>query len=560
MQNQRSINTVSNLYIMSDNDLLISYSNAAIAVMVHKLFADRVQEFLSTPRGQIPWVKIRHGLEKNQQQVIIPQKWSSKEEPKKSPENDSYQHNENSGTTNTSENASIHLYPNVELLDSSDYTGHSQDRRGFYLLLVHSCKRPIQDISAMARKNISFAAKITHQIILNNKPEHIDDDTSDKEPKSFPSKDDIQRAATQIWRTIAPSLADLSAAKLRIDVHPKKYTNELCLGLQRECHQETKPNSTTNTKIDPFDGPITMTMSASKCTHRLFVIVSSSDCGKNEGISKQNIYWGLLDRMADEPFMDMKLNQEADKEIVVVSPDLEAGEDSNSTANVAAETPLSRAYYKLDQVWKEILKPNHDLVSALHRLEASAVDFGCAPGGWAQVLVHCIKAFKTVVCVDRGIIAKRITNIPHVHQVHGILEDSQSQVESYGPFAMVVCDASALWDDAMESFAQIVVHNSSDDKNNTADNESMVRINPKFTLPCIFVITLKCPHRRQNSIRGQIQKFKERIPTYLSAMTAAMYPDCLEIIETTSIVTHLMANSDAERTFVVIFEKAQKDN
>jgi hypothetical protein len=419
--------------------------------------------------------------------------------------------------------------------------------------------RPIHQISPMARQNISWAARITHQCSVQQASDGADN--NENNPLHLP--DFLDRIVGQIWESLPHEsipLAATDAGFLRVDAYPRSFAEQICLGLQTACAKYLAAKNTQPMQIpsDPFEGPISMTMSASKCTQRLTVIISEKESEKNNcdnSLSTRfNVHWGLMDRESDAAIMNMKFNHQANEEIKIVSPDPETGGEVKP--GIPIEAPLSRAYYKLDQVWNEYLEPQQTTLSRIQHLEASAVDFGAAPGGWLQVLAHRAKGLKSVCSVDRGKVADRVANLPHVHQIHGILEDSQEKIEPYGPFAIVTCDASKLWSDVVKWFTEIVVHKSPTlKKDGKTDLENQVE-SPKFTLPCIFVITMKLPFKTFGSIQRHVNLLHEKLPQYLSGMVAAMYPHIPQPVQTRSTIAHLMANSDSERTLIILFEEA----
>jgi 23S rRNA U2552 (ribose-2'-O)-methylase RlmE/FtsJ len=374
----------------------------------------------------------------------------------------------------------------------------------------------------------------------------------------------VQDLADQIWKTLPADKIPLvqsatsssNKGSLRVDVYPRNLAEQFCLGLQQACHREQSLQASETSPTDPFGGPVAMTMSASKCSHRLTIILSDSLQNAEENPNHKNqltykLYWGLMCRETDKSIMEMKLNHQASEEINVVAPDPETGGEVKP--NIPTETPLSRAYYKLDQVWNDYLEPERKTLDAIRRLEeASAVDFGSAPGGWTQVIAHRVPGLKTVCSVDRGIVAERVTKLPNVKYIHGIIDDCQANIEPSGPFAIVTCDASKLWSDVMDWFTKIVVQKAVQ-SNNDEDAKA------KFTLPCIFIITMKLPFKTLKSVQRHVELIHNKLQNYLSDMVAAMYPESLEPIQTRSVVAHLMANSDGERTIIVIFEQSKEE-
>ena len=151
---------------------------------------------------------------------------------------------------------------------------------------------------------------------------------------------------------------------LRVDCHPKEITEEICLQLQQQAAAANNDTTIPTTTIvtDPFEGPIPMTLSASKCTHRLTVIQQCRNgTARPPFVPTTGVSWiaPLLQRMTtdndDAIIMDLKLNHQAHAEIVRVPADNFTAADvvlaQNRTTDPTA--PLSRAYYKLHQVWQD---------------------------------------------------------------------------------------------------------------------------------------------------------------------------------------------------------------
>jgi 23S rRNA C2498 (ribose-2'-O)-methylase RlmM len=222
----------------------------------------------------------------------------------------------------------------------------------------------------------------------------------------------------------------------------------------------------------------------------------------------------------------MKMNQEAAGEIGVEPADSTTGKEVK--ANVDMKAPLSRAYYKLDQVWQDFLEPLNLPLS-----EGSAVDIGACPGGWTQVLVHRM-GMSQVVSVDPGRPADRILDLPQVTHAHCAM--AYADLEPHGPFSVVVCDASWVWVEVMKQLAEMVV------------------LKAKFMLPSAWIITLKVPFKTLGSIQRHIDRMHDTVPAQLNEMKDKMYPHTA--VRVRHQIVHLMANADCERTLIAIFEKA----
>jgi len=439
---------------------------------------------------------------------------------------------------------------------------------------------------------------LTHQIQFNSDTDSI---TSH-----------MDQLATKIADTLPihniPLLNNKDEHNLRMDVYPKTFTDLLSLELQRAIHAKHESNSSPAPQV-PYEGPIAMTRSASKCSHRLFVIIIAPQakctfvgCDNDNAdlqpssIRKSNILpddttyqtrvcWGWCDRAipSDTPMMEGRFNEFANQQLSNISPNHVTGEEIDGNV-VAVDTPVSRAYYKLDQVMSEILEAPQEvhIIRQLQQLKASAMDLGSAPGGWTQILANRYATANNdnnvrICSVDRGTLANRVANLPQVHYVRGLMEDPEVQValEPYGPFGLVVSDASQLWYELLDLFSTVIVRSPSaiiggetPKENSVADTseepatkrqkeESSGATNERFTLPCIVVLTTKLPYNRASSVKYNVEQVHKKLPNHLSKMAAAMYPAArFPLVQTRYTIQHLMANSPSERTMIAIFEKA----
>ncbi|CAB9518831.1 FtsJ-like methyltransferase [Seminavis robusta] len=483
-----------------------------IGVMVHKQYVDRVKNYLLLPADyKIPWQVLEHTT------ACTPATKKPKTEPPNTP------------CTISSQDA---INKNAILLDTTETEGMSHDRQGHQILCCKDTVRPIHLISPLARQNMAWAVKLSHQ------------------GRSTTGTANITQSMVETLPDM-PLVGNSLKQALRVDIYPKSFTEEICLGLQRACHAQLLTTDTDHPVPDsPFDGPVAMTRSASKCSHRLAIIIIHQINGDNNGsttTTTHDVYWGWMDRTQQDhaSIMDIKLNEFARHELLHVAPDHVTGKEVQGRT-VPVETPLSRAYYKLDQVWNQVLlSQQQDTLSKIK--QASAVDFGSAPGGWTQVLAFQ-DLFRTVCSVDKGKVADRISQHPKVQYIPSLVEDCQALVESQGPFGMVVCDASLLWNEALDLFEKVIVRKSS-----SSESDNLTA--PKFTLPCIFVITLKLPFQTLQSIRRHIDMIHQRLPECLASMAATMYDCSNPPIQSRHYLLHLMANSTSERTLIVVFEE-----
>jgi 23S rRNA C2498 (ribose-2'-O)-methylase RlmM len=241
---------------------------------------------------------------------------------------------------------------------------------------------------------------------------------------------------------------------------------------------------------------------------------------------------GLMNRAIEREckIMDLNLNYAAAEEIVVIPADNTNGHDI--IENVPSIVPLSRAYYKLDEIWKCYLS---NLVSSTWEWGGIAMDLGACPGGWTQVLVHEM-GFQNVLSVDPGILSDRVLNLSQVtHIRNNILS---ADITSHGPFSILVCDASDVWIKILEQIETVVVEKC------------------EWSLPSVCIITLKLPFKTLKSVKRHVDRIQNVIPVFLQRISRKMFPGKGDIQIQSSIV-HLMSNSSSERTLLATFTNAE---
>jgi hypothetical protein len=391
------------------------------------------------------------------------------------------------------------------VLDTPALTGVSRARRGHVLLLLHNVRRSLfASLSPVARQNISWVARITEQESFSQSCGHS--------------------LGPALWNSLLKAGFDVCTDQIRVDCYPRHRIEEVCLVLQRAA---TAAGSGGPPPADPFEGIVSMTMSRSKSTCRLTVIIDAQQDGTIE-----QWYWGVEHRSDEVHFEDMvqlRLNHEAAEEIKVLPADI------NPVADCTA--PLSRAYYKLEQVWRDLQALPDDMLRELCK-GGTGLDVGASPGGWTQVLVHRF-GMKKVIAVDKAVLANRIRTHPAVKHVSSAVECSETAtaLNITAPYSVVVCDASVLWSELLDMTLQHVF------------------LKTKFCLPALVVFTLKLPFKTLNSIQRRVERIQEKLPRYLTELCDAMYPGNSTNVRTRFSSVHLMANADTERTLIVLFEE-----
>lgn len=397
--------------------------------------------------------------------------------------------------------------------------GGRKDRRGYALLILQGVvsEDALKNLSPIARQNISSGHHLTHRVMKTT-------NTSD--------------VGLTLYKLLTERGFDASNSQLRVNCFPKADTEAICLGLQQAAASKDADQSS----IQAYEGAISMTLSASKSTHTLHLIREDMDDGSS-------CYWiGLENAVTDEATAMIKLNDHAAKEVIIEPVDQSTGKDVSSTPLTDPNAPVSRAYYKLHQVWEEVLDP---LFSAAIRSKGTAFDLGAAPGGWTQI---CRKHFPRVVAVDPGNLANRIIENDGVH--HIVAELSSIEVATAlqkhtaaNPLSLLVCDASTDSNEVIDRILALLKRLQTDVDNSAACT--------KWSVPSAWVVTLKLPYKTVGSLTRNLTKVTDKIPQQLATAVDLMSFDATATTKPISVrykVVHLMANSESERTLIAIFD------
>ena len=509
--------------------------------------------------------------------------------------------NSSSSTTTTTSTSNTAL-----ILDTwTAETGPTRYRRGYFLVLVRSTDtslRRLADLSPMARRNMAWIGRLSHCSFSttstststststckrrrrkSSMPQNVSsshhNQQQQQQQRTVAAANDEKEATTAksttgdwtelgrlLWETCAEHAISVEDHVLRLECHPRALVDDVCLALQTAAARALQlPTLPT----EPFEGPIPMTLSRTACTHRLTIVVVKTrpdhhhyhlsdvdgcgcDCsdGTSTATSHGNtnndsdcspgmtFFWGLDDQPA--AMLDVKLNQEASREIHVFPGDNQTGgETSRSRPKPDPAAPLSRAYYKLEQVWTQILQPSccGGTWGPPGGFSSSCgLDLGSSPGGWVQALVHLMK-LQHVVAVDPAQLATRVTQLPQVRHVVASMETADYRGILTTACSIVVCDASVLWFHLIQKLKQHVL--------------------PKadWCVPAVMVVTLKLPFKTVGSLKRQVHMVYQEMPSHLQEMAALMYPTNNCQIEPIFRIEHLMANADSERTLIAIFDE-----
>jgi FtsJ-like methyltransferase len=462
--------------------------------------------------------------------------------------------------------------PPLCILDTPAVQGCSPLLRGHHVLGIPD--RPdlaslFCAMSPLARQNVAWCGTVHFSADLDS----VDDEMV------FPPQ-----LARSWWQELSRRhQAGVKPLLLRLQVHPKEWTARAAWHLQRQALEASHSSLDDFSLAQAFDGPIDIVMGRPRATHQFNVVmVPRQQTGwtwngstitpassTTTPLGGWTCYWGVQCRhqVDDARFMNVPLNHCANDEAPVAAQPHSHVKKRNRTANSTTDSanpestsaatvtsdfaaidiaiPVSRAYYKLQQVWNEYLERDGSMDYWLPGDAAAALDLGAAPGGWTQLLLQKNLAaaarplFTRIVAVDPGALAHRIRaqNLTHVAATLELVD-----LTPHGPFSLVVCDASFLWSDLLPVIIQLIQRHG---PTSTAA--------PLFRLPCTWVITMKLPFKTEGSIARQVSRMHERLGDFVQTMGQKMY-GADQHTRSHFRLLHLMANSYTERTVLIRFE------
>ena len=147
--------------------------------------------------------------------------------------------------TNTDSVPSTHdndpTSPTCRVVPTSLVKGGRKNRRGFALFILDGTIESVRSLSPIVRQNISATMQLTHHAVNVA----------------------LEQVGPKLWCLLEESGFDVSTDVLRVDCFPKEQTASICLGLQKAAAGDSAES------VQPFDGVISMSPSASNCTHIL---------------------------------------------------------------------------------------------------------------------------------------------------------------------------------------------------------------------------------------------------------------------------------------------------
>ena len=234
---------------------------------------------------------------------------------------------------------------------------------------------------------------------------------------------------------------------LKVDTSPKSIAPIICKHLQNHANAQARKENYNHEPIDendPFSGPLDFTLSSNRTKHILNVV---------EAVEGKEYYFGVVSKDTYHNDIGCKLNNHASKEVLMEPTDSQTGNDLNDLGDDELTAPVSRAYYKLSQVFDDYAQSSYFTIPNNANI-GLGMDVGSSPGGWTQVL-HSETNVSQILSIDPALLARRVENL------NGILHcqkdfTSDSAIEDMvrlSPFSYIICDAST---NASEVFSKLI--------------------------------------------------------------------------------------------------------
>lgn len=435
---------------------------------------------------------------------------------------------------------------NLSLIDKQCITvpiqeekGRRKDRQGYNLMVIIGAVMSPAQLMHMARKQISWTGRLSHR--THTRLSGVENETGSNQPI-------LTSVVKEVWaQLVTLHRFDVNIHSLRLDVHPKRFNAEVCEAIQHVARMN-------KTVVSSENDPIQLTYSATKARCVVSIII----CASSE-LSKHQIYWGVSTSEQHWNELNEKMNDNATREILLKTTDSITGLNVSSQ-HVPAETPVSRAYYKLAQIFED--RNTLEMISSMHGLKnasvspidkllshGSGIDIGASPGGWTQVM-HSKLNIPTIAAVDPGILAQRVSSLQGVQHIRNDIASDETIkcLATHAPFSLVVCDAcvdvAVLFEKILQSLEGI---------SSLLQNPSEV-----FAWPLCFVVTLKFPYKTSSSIERHMDRANATISEFLEKIKSVGFGNGYQLAEDVEVkykIYHLFANSVAERCLIAVFNK-----
>lgn len=366
----------------------------------------------------------------------------------------------------------------MERVKILEYVPFHNKTHGLVLVLVPSMRRPFNNasVSPMARQHISWVGRVQFSLLTTMTQLPILCDT--------------------VWET-----RPLNMQRLRVQCHPKHMNDRVVDMLFVLAKQDN----------------VEMVRGSARCTDQLTIIK----------VPNSNVYyWGWESRpkaAGSGSTFDLRLNHYATDDLQIVSSNSRTGKDIRVVSDRTA--PVSRAYWKLRQIWEENLRNE----TGLDWKAIAAVDIGAAPGGWVQVLLNDI-GVSNIYAVDPAVLADRVAKPGVVHHFRCKFDQVDWSLLTQRP-SLLVCDACLCWSDLFDWIVPVF--------------EAI-----EWELPVTVILTLKLPFKSPGSIQRHMGRVQKRLPTFLQTLSTAMFQRQVPMRQS---ILHLLANSESERTLLAFF-------
>jgi len=514
---------------MSDIDIhvesLPNEEAGTYGVMITRLYCDRIRNALTSNGGESTWSTLRVCLDDEQETVNPPEKKLR------------YNESERTDKFKVNVNGNVQEGNQWSVVPTQLEKGGRKERTGYNLFIVKNTTVSPADLPPMARRNISWVKSLTHRVFIRS--QEAEAEVTQQAEIYTNLMDSLANALyNNLCKMIEDEEIDLFETPIRVDTFPKSIAEGVCRSLQRHAHarasintnnDQYQPHSTID-DTDAFTGPLHLTKSQSRAAYTISIIESTPQKEYMFGIQTKDENWSKMNsRMNDN---------DSAKEVLIQAAD-PMGKDLQKCESHA---PVSRAYYKLKQVFQDQRSFLEDCVAA----GGSGLDLGSSPGGWVQNLHE--NGLTRILSIDPGILAERVEKLDGVKHFRKDFTSNESieEMASFAPFSVCVCDASA---DASEVFSKVV---STFEK----VSESLQNGNRRLlTIPSTVVVTVKCPYKTAGSLERMLGKIYEDLPNVIQSILQSMKVDSSEVTAKYTML-HLMANSGSERTVVIRFQNA----
>ncbi|KAL7464667.1 hypothetical protein ACHAXS_011430 [Conticribra weissflogii] len=562
-----------------DRNDVISTNSSCFGIVCHRQYTKRICEALipiQRNKEEDGWIKL----------IVDPSSHFTSIQHDKAKSSTACLSQNNQSHTKLKINVEDHVKENeqITVIPTPLEKGVRKNRTGYQMLVIRNALISPVELPPMARKQISWVGRLTHRTFFNSEQKQQNPDgnatkksriegslakkhntsQTDDGTKLVENDEIFAEVAHELLRTLTASGFNVKSDALRIDVHPKSLNDTVCSVLQlvataKISTSDTQVSDKTSKEDDSSEtenGPIKMTRSATNCNMVVNIIVHSLLTPN----SVKEVFWGISTNKQHWEDLNQRMNDHATKEVLLETTDSITGYDLtkkdnsrsiHSSSQINKEIPVSRAFYKLNQVFDDqhLLRTLASLQKSTTVFNGAGLDIGASPGGWTQVLHHKVK-IPTVVAIDPGVLAKRVNELPGVIHLRGEIttKDVLYGIAKYAPYSIIVCDACV---DAHNLLPKII---ESLEGVNKILMESQKNL---FIWPLCLVLTFKMPHKTVGSLNKNLSKLSSVLPDHFSRIALlgcySNHENNGDGVEVRYKTCHLFANSESERSVVSVF-------